>query len=203
MPKWVSLVGKKNCPRIGVNFSVNQILDEKHRQNVQYILKSARVPIRLLELEVTESVIMADPDRIINKFKEFKDMGIGLSIDDFGTGYSSLSYLHNLPFDTLKIDQSFVSRIGIDKKAERLISTIIGLAEDMDLKTVAEGVETLQQFGILRDMNCDYAQGFYFGSPMPADEATNVLINHNTIDLESHFNEFKRGPKYNHYSISS
>lgn len=137
------------------------------------------------------------------KFKEFKEMGVGLSIDDFGTGYSSLSYLHNLPFDTLKIDQSFVSRIGIDKKAEHLIATIIGLAEDIELTTIAEGVETLQQFGILRCMNCDYAQGFYFGSPMPADEATKVLLSHNTIDVEADSNDFKAFPKYNPYSLSS
>ena len=115
---------------------------------------------------------MQDYDASIKLMRKLKDMGIRIAMDDFGTGYSSLSYLHQFPFDSLKIDQSFISRFEEDNE---IVRTILNLGHSLGLKVVAEGVETLKQVNMLREMGCDYWQGYYFSKPVTADEAAAML----------------------------
>jgi EAL domain-containing protein (putative c-di-GMP-specific phosphodiesterase class I) len=127
-----------------------------------------------LELEVTESVMMHDMETVLTTLKKLKGIGIHLSIDDFGTGYSSLSYLQRFPIDALKIDRSFVS--NIDKPEGRAIAlAIIALAKSLNLKVIAEGVETEHQATILREHGCEHMQGYLYSRPVPADEMTRLL----------------------------
>jgi EAL domain-containing protein (putative c-di-GMP-specific phosphodiesterase class I) len=107
--------------------------------------------------------------------KEMKALGVLLGIDDFGTGYSSLSYLSRFPIDTLKVDSSFVSRIGEDKEKPEIVRTIITLAHNLRMDVIAEGVETAEQLSQLRDLGCEYGQGYYFSRPVPAEEANHLI----------------------------
>jgi EAL domain-containing protein (putative c-di-GMP-specific phosphodiesterase class I) len=130
-----------------------------------------------LKLEITESAIMDNPqvaNRILQQLKERK---IQLSIDDFGTGYSSLSYLHRFPVDTLKIDRSFVKRVGEAGQNTEIIKAIIDLAHHLQMNSIAEGIETEEQLSLMRNLGCEYGQGFLFAKPLPADEATVMLYN--------------------------
>ena len=123
-----------------------------------------------LELEVTESTIMREPDKATEAMIEFRQLGIKLAIDDFGTGYSSLAYLKRLPLDRLKIDRSFVMDIGEQSGSEAICRTIINLAHSLDLETVAEGVEEQHHADFLLGEGCDIAQGYLYSKPLPADE---------------------------------
>jgi diguanylate cyclase (GGDEF)-like protein len=130
-----------------------------------------------LELEVTESVMMHDMETVLATLKKLKGIGIHLAIDDFGTGYSSLSYLQRFPLDALKIDRTFVS--NIDKPEGRAIAlAIIALAKSLNLKVIAEGVETEDQASVLREHGCEYMQGYLYGRPVPADDLTRMLQKH-------------------------
>jgi CheY-like chemotaxis protein len=121
-------------------------------------------------LEITESVLLEGSDRVIEKLHTLQDLGITISIDDFGTGYSSLSYLKNLPIDKIKIDRSFVNEIISDRHDAAITRAIISLAHHLNLKVVAEGVETESQYWFLKRNSCDEFQGFLFARPMPFDE---------------------------------
>lgn len=182
---WNKEYGEEKCPNVAINFSVSQLLDDIHFQVIRTTLDRLGNLARKIEFEVTESVIMTDPDLIIERLELLKKTGIHLSIDDFGTGYSSLSYLHKFPFDILKIDRSFVSKISNDETSCKLIKTMIGLAEDMNLQTIAEGVETSQQFKMLREMGCTLAQGYFFASPMSGDDASKLLSDKHAYDVKS------------------
>ena len=127
---------------------------------------------------------MSDPDLIIKRLQEIHNLGVKLSIDDFGTGYSSLSYLHSYPFQTLKIDRTFISTMMVDQKSERLVASIIGLAKDLSLEIIAEGVETEDQMNRLIDMQCDFAQGYYFSHPMNASDATTIVHTQQTFPMK-------------------
>ena len=127
-----------------------------------------------INLEVTESVLM-DADGVIPVMKRIAAMGIKLSIDDFGTGYSSLSYLHSLPFDTLKIDRSFVERMSVDEKGQEIVRSIVALGKALGKSLVAEGIETAEQLAMLRDLECDEGQGYYFSRPLAAKAITPLL----------------------------
>jgi EAL domain-containing protein (putative c-di-GMP-specific phosphodiesterase class I) len=135
-------------------------------------MREMELPGGSLILELTESAMMSDPETAIHLMSQLKSLGIQIALDDFGTGYSSLSYLHRFPFDSLKIDRSFVSRIMEDDEIAR---TIIALGRNFGLRLVAEGVETIDQAMKLRDLACEYAQGYYFCVPITAPEATDLL----------------------------
>ncbi|MCW8133747.1 MAG: EAL domain-containing protein [Planctomycetota bacterium] len=139
---------------------------------MQRALEEAGVKPARLRLEITESAIMGKSETVAATLERLKDLGLLLILDDFGTGYSSLSYLHQLPIDMIKVDKSFVGRIGADGENAEIVRTILSLAQNLKLPAVAEGVETEAQFRILREMACDYAQGFLFSRPMEAEAAT-------------------------------
>lgn len=146
--------------RVSVNISLRQLREHDFVERVCAILEQSKLPPEYLELELTESVIMSDPDDTIQKLLRFKERGITLTVDDFGTGYSSLSYLKHLPIDILKIDRSFVADINKDQDDEAIISAIILLAHSLKLKVIAEGVETRHQLDFLRNLHCNGFQGY-------------------------------------------
>ena len=124
----------------------------------------------LLELELTESILIKDTDTVLATVQRLKALGVKLSIDDFGTGYSSLSYLKQFNVDKLKIDQSFVRDMADDPNDAAIVNAIIQMAKSLKLTTIAEGVEDERQFAMLRSLNCDEVQGYHFARPMPAEE---------------------------------
>ncbi|MGA7802405.1 MAG: bifunctional diguanylate cyclase/phosphodiesterase [Gammaproteobacteria bacterium] len=130
----------------------------------------------LLTLEITEGAMMADPARSLQTLQQLHDLGVVISIDDFGTGYSSLAYLKKLPVRELKIDKSFVRNMADDKDDAKIVRSIIDLAHNFELQVIAEGVENQATLERLRDMGCDYAQGFYIAEPMPPDSVTRWMF---------------------------
>jgi EAL domain-containing protein (putative c-di-GMP-specific phosphodiesterase class I) len=133
------------------------------------LLDKTGVNPKHVELEITESLIMENADQSIAIMKRLKEMGFALAIDDFGTGYSSLSYLKKFPIDSLKIDQAFVRNLEHDTDDKNIVAAIIDLAQHLNLKTIAEGVETEGQWQLLKEMKCDYIQGYYFSKPNRAE----------------------------------
>jgi EAL domain-containing protein (putative c-di-GMP-specific phosphodiesterase class I) len=161
--------------RISVNLSGMQLKRNDQVDNVARILAETGLAPYLLELELTEGVVMENAEATISTLNKFKEMGIKLSIDDFGTGYSSLSYLKRFPIDTLKIDQSFVKDITTNPDDEAIASTIIAMAHNLRLKVIAEGVETKEQLDMLRNKDCDEVQGYYFSRPVAENELKALL----------------------------
>ncbi len=153
---------------VSVNFSARQFWQEDLLDKIERLVKELRIEPKNLELELTESLIMPNAEETIETLRALKKTGICISVDDFGTGYSSLSYLKRFPIDILKIDQSFIYDIGEDNEDMTLVSAIIAMAHKLNLKVVAEGVETEQQLDFLTLHQCDYAQGYLFGKPIPA-----------------------------------
>jgi diguanylate cyclase (GGDEF)-like protein len=154
--------------RVAVNLSSRQLMQRDLPEKVAMIVGETGLHPRYLELEITESVIMNDPDEVIPVLMELKEMGVSLAIDDFGTGYSSLNYLRRFPVDMLKIDASFVRDISTDADDKALISGIIALAKRIRLKVIAEGVETQEQKAFLSEQECDQIQGYYISKPLSA-----------------------------------
>ena len=153
---------------MSVNLSGKQVAEPNLVGQIAEILEETHVEARHLKLEITESVVMENAELAAQLFKRLKALGVQLSIDDFGTGYSSLGYLHRFPVDTLKIDQSFVGRIGEADENIEIVRTIVSLADNMGMAVVAEGVETLGQLAQLRKLNCSYGQGYLFSRPVDA-----------------------------------
>jgi diguanylate cyclase (GGDEF)-like protein len=164
-------------PEIGlaVNFSPTQFARKDPHAIVKQILLQTGFPATSLELEVTESLFGPDSFDITNTFKKISELGVEISVDDFGTAYSSLSRLKQLPLHTLKIDQSFVRDLGKDPDDETIVRTIITMAHSLNLKVVAEGVETHTQYEFVRQHGCDEVQGYLFGRPVPAAEIESLL----------------------------
>lgn len=160
---------------LAVNVSIRQLRQKSFWDTIQKILSETELDPRYLELEVTESSIMDDPQETISLLDKIHQLGARIAIDDFGTGYSSLTYLKRLKIDIIKIDMPFVHGIGKDHNDEEIIKVIITLAKSLGLQSVAEGVETAEQVSFLHEHKCDIMQGFYFCRPMPAEVATHVL----------------------------
>ncbi|MFO7595654.1 MAG: EAL domain-containing protein, partial [Desulfocurvibacter africanus] len=133
---------------------------------------------RLLELEITESSLVQDIDQTMATLRRLRDMGLAVAIDDFGTGYSSLAYLKHFPLGALKIDQSFIRGIPTDPSDIAITTTIISMAQSLNLKVIAEGVETLQQLNFILGLRCDEYQGYYFSKPVPSAEYLELLQRH-------------------------
>lgn len=156
---------------ISVNLSSRQFTQPDLVEQIVAILKETQLEARYLKLEITESVIMSNPETTAKMLNRLKDEGIQVSIDDFGTGYSSLSYLYRLPIDTLKIDRSFVNSIDVDGEKLELVRTIVSLAWNLGMDVIAEGVETAMQLAQLKALRCESAQGYYFSKPLKAEDA--------------------------------
>jgi len=162
--------------RISVNFSARQFQQPTFITDVAHMLKETNLDPRWLELELTESSIMKDPEQAIEKLHELKLMGISVAIDDFGTGYSSLNYLKRFPIDTLKIDRTFVSDVCKDPHDTAIVRAIINLGHALDLTVIAEGVETKEQLQYLSALECDAVQGFLFSKALSAKAFEELLI---------------------------
>jgi len=170
--------------RLSVNFSARQFQQPTFITDVSQILKDTNLDPRWLELELTESSIMKDPEEAIEKLHELKLMGIHVAIDDFGTGYSSLNYLKRFPIDTLKIDRTFVSDVCKDPHDTSIVRAIINLGHALDLTVIAEGVETREQLQYLAALECDLVQGFLFSKPLSAAAFEELLVesaNHQSV----------------------
>jgi EAL domain-containing protein (putative c-di-GMP-specific phosphodiesterase class I) len=128
-----------------------------------------------LKIEITETLIMSNPELAAKTLDRIKKLGITLSLDDFGTGYSSLGYLRRFPIDTLKMDRSFVGRMDTDNRDLELVRVIIQLAHTLGMEVVSEGIETRQQLELLTELNCEFGQGYFLAKPLPADEAGKLL----------------------------
>jgi EAL domain-containing protein (putative c-di-GMP-specific phosphodiesterase class I) len=161
---------------ISVNLSAKQFAQPNLVDEVRRTLIETKLAASRLRLEITESVIMGKAQTSIDMLSQLKALGVQLSIDDFGTGYSSLSYLHRFPVDILKIDRSFVSGMGIDKESTGIVETILTLAEKLDKKVVAEGVETAQQLIQLKALACEFGQGYLFSMPIDAETTERLFV---------------------------
>jgi len=151
--------------RVAVNLSARQFSDERLVIEIAHALAQTELPAHLLELEITESMMMENPERAAETLLEIKEMGVHVSIDDFGTGYSSLARLKKFPIESVKIDRSFIRDIATDPDDAAIVSAVIAMAHSLRLNVVAEGVETAEQVRFLRKRSCDEMQGFYFARP--------------------------------------
>jgi diguanylate cyclase (GGDEF)-like protein len=156
--------------KLSINLSTRDLLDPELTDRVRSLLDRHRVSAARLCLEITESAIMDDPARALQTLQKLHELGVHLSIDDFGTGYSSLAYLKRLPVDELKIDRSFVTNMERDLDDARIVQSTIGLAHNLGLTVVAEGVETDKAWALLARLGCDEGQGYGIGRPMPSEE---------------------------------
>jgi EAL domain-containing protein (putative c-di-GMP-specific phosphodiesterase class I) len=160
--------------KVAVNLSPRQFSQNLPRTVLGY-LQAYDIPASLLEMEITESMLMHNADSVVAMMQEFAAAGIMMSLDDFGTGYSSLSYLKRFPIDTLKIDQSFVRGIPHDADDSAIATAIISMAKALKLRVIAEGVETASQLDFLKAAGCDEIQGYWFSKPIPADPYAQLL----------------------------
>ena len=162
--------------RISINLSLKQLRQAEFLTRYRSVFDDAGVSPSNFELEITETTLMTEAGRMVRLLDELHAMGLHLSIDDFGTGYSSLSALQQFPVGTLKIDQSFVRHATVSKEDATLVRTIIEMGKNLDLKVVAEGIETQQQLDFLRSRDCHYGQGRLFGEPMTAEDFLQLLL---------------------------
>ena len=155
---------------VSVNFSSRDFLDPNLMNFLSECLENHNLPEKSLKIEITESVLMNSPDEVQRILRNVQGQGATVAIDDFGTGYSSLSYLQSMPADTLKIDQGFIRPMHKDERHMALLESIIHLAQRLNMKTVAEGVETQEDVDSLTQLSCDYLQGYFFARPMPPEQ---------------------------------
>jgi len=160
---------------ISVNFSSKNFINPKIVQFIGATLEETKLPPASLWIEITESVGLDISDVALDILNQLQSMGIHICIDDFGTGYSALNYLIDLPIDILKIDDSIISRIDTVDESQKITNAVVLLAKQLEIDIVAEGIENKSQFSLVTTMDCDYAQGYFFGKPVPADEARELL----------------------------
>lgn len=162
---------------MAVNISPRQFKDPDLIGTIDKLLEQTGIAPERLKFEMTETCVMEKPNEAIRKMEALCSRGIRLAIDDFGTGYSSLSYLKKFPIDILKIDRSFVSEAETNRNDQEMIKTIISMARNMNIKTVAEGIETEGQKNLMLNYGCNILQGFYFGPPMTSCKLENEFLN--------------------------
>jgi diguanylate cyclase (GGDEF)-like protein len=160
---------------VSVNISGKHLSNDELIDDVEQVLEISGLTPESLKLEITESVAMENAEHTIDILTRLKRTGVQLSLDDFGTGYSSLSYLHRLPFDTLKIDRSFVYSVGENGENSEILQTIVSLAKNLKMKIIAEGIETESQLSLLQFLGCDYGQGYLLAKPQVQEDATRML----------------------------
>jgi len=155
---------------MSVNVSGRQLDDPNFPRDVLDAIGAAELPAELISLEITETTFMREPERISAIVSEVGTPGVGLEMDDFGTGYSSLAALHKFPVNALKIDQSFVASLDTTGDGEVIVRSILALAENLGLRVIAEGIEGRDQLSRLRELGCEYGQGFIISRPFAANE---------------------------------
>ncbi|MCK7458191.1 EAL domain-containing protein [Idiomarina aminovorans] len=166
---------------VAINLSARQFMQSSLALQIEQILREEGLHARHVEFEITEGMVMSDPERAITMMENLSDMGVKLALDDFGTGYSSLSYLKRFPMNSLKVDKAFVDDITINDKDRNMVASIIAMAHNLGLKVVAEGVETKAQLQTLKSLKCEYIQGFYYAKPMPANALIEFIEQHNEV----------------------
>jgi EAL domain-containing protein (putative c-di-GMP-specific phosphodiesterase class I) len=162
------------APWMSVNFSASQF--SRQPDLIPKVLNKIGLDPNALQLEMTERAVMDDAEYSIGKLKKLKSQGVSLAIDDYGMGYSCLHYLKRMPVDYLKIDRSFITGLAEDPGDEAIVSGTIGLAHALGLKVIAEGVETEEQLAKLKELGCDFGQGYHFAKPLPSEEAQRQLV---------------------------
>ncbi|TKB67251.1 MAG: EAL domain-containing protein [Nitrospira sp.] len=173
--QWQTQYETASSLTMSINLSGKQFIDRDLFAFIGQVLNTTKLTDNTLLLEVTESVMMENIELSAALLTKFRSRRIRTCIDDFGTGYSSLSYLQKLPIDRLKIDHSFVARMGDDPKSLEIVHTIISLAQTLGTQVIAEGAETAEQVARLKIWKCQYGQGFYFSTPLPPDAAAEFL----------------------------
>ncbi|RDH81609.1 MAG: hypothetical protein DIZ80_16185 [endosymbiont of Galathealinum brachiosum] len=162
---------------VSINLSARQFEHPDLIKDISNVLNNLKIVPANVKFEITETLLMANPDRALEALKNLKQLGVTLAIDDFGTGYSSFSYLHHFPIDTLKIDQTFVGTMCEDKKSFEIVSTLNSLAHNLGMNVIAEGIETADVDNKLRQINSDYAQGYLYSRPVAEAEFIKLLKN--------------------------
>jgi diguanylate cyclase (GGDEF)-like protein/PAS domain S-box-containing protein len=165
----------KDSLSISVNLSTKLLINTNLSKQIRDLTERLNLNPQCLKLEVTETSVMENAETALEILCALSDLGVRISSDDFGTGYSSLSYLHRFPFARLKIDRSFIGRMDTDEKSEEIVRTILTLADNLNLEVVAEGIENEQQFHRLRELGCDFGQGYLFSKPVEAEAAGKLL----------------------------
>ena len=163
--------------RIAVNIAASQFTLDEFSDQILSLMRTMNVPHSLLEIEVTESIVMSDLQLVISTLERLRSAGLTISVDDFGTGYSSLSYLQDIPLDVLKIDRSFITRLDEHSIEKSVANTVMLLAKCLNLETVAEGVETQAQFDLVKKLGCSAVQGYFFARPCEANQLSQVIEN--------------------------
>jgi EAL domain-containing protein (putative c-di-GMP-specific phosphodiesterase class I) len=160
---------------MSVNLSVHEFTQLSFVSRVEETIRATGIDPRLLRLEITESIAIEEKQRTLEMLAALRQLGVRIYLDDFGTGYSSLGYLHQWPLDAIKIDRTFVTRMHTEPTHLQLVRTVRALASNIGVAAVAEGVETEAQLATLREIGCEYAQGYLFSKPAPADEIEQLL----------------------------
>ena len=155
---------------VSINISPKQFLRENLVERMKTAIAENNIDPKQITIEITETTAIENADKTIDILNQLKALGIKIALDDFGTGYSSLIYLKKFPFDTIKIDKSFIQDITIKAEAKELVQTIISLAKNLNYKVVAEGVESIEEVELLKTLGCDYFQGYFFSKPILPDE---------------------------------
>jgi len=176
LARWQKVAYSNRQLIVSVNISGKHLSYQSLLVDVEMALEAAKLSPSSLKLEITESAAMENAEQTIRMLSHLKSLGVQLSIDDFGTGYSSLSYLHRLPVDTLKIDRSFVNTVGENGEDSEILQTIVSLAKNLKMRVIAEGIETESQLNILKNLGCDYGQGYLMSKPLPKDVMEELLF---------------------------
>ncbi len=170
---------------VAVNVSPEQFKDGSLMTDIHNALELASFPAYRLEIEITESTMMADAEMVMSQLQALRELGCAIVLDDFGTGYSSLSYLYKFPFSKLKIDRSFVHAMEEKARVRGMLTSIMSLSRNLGLKVTAEGIETAPQAQMIQDMGCDYVQGYLTGKPMPATDIPAMIMTRFTTKLKA------------------
>jgi EAL domain-containing protein (putative c-di-GMP-specific phosphodiesterase class I) len=174
--RWHKMLPRDRDPLfVSVNVSSRQLFRQDMVQEIRLMLAREAVPKGTLKLEITESLVMENPERAVEILTWLKTFGASLALDDFGTGYSSLSYLHRFPVDTIKVDRSLVRDSGLNGSTPLILRSVIALSHELGKEVVAEGVETQADASYLRSIGCEYGQGYYYGEPMAAKDVASLL----------------------------
>lgn len=162
-------------PYISVNISSRQLLHKEEVEDLIDLVQSSGVASEDVIFEITETLLVEDPDNVLEAMRHFRAKGIRIAADDFGTGYANLAFLNRFPLDILKIDRSFITNMVEDSRSRKIVKTIINLAQDFGMSIIAEGIEAEAEIGVLRELGCDCGQGFLLSRPVPADQAVNLV----------------------------